>query len=208
MIQESFKDISRICFSPAVYYHFKPSLYMCTIHNVWLITKSGLWFLMIFLILGFFYKSSFASKFYWKKRSSHQGKKEVSCIVSKPLVSCLWGCGESVNPPKIKHPGGSGGLCPLDQRGDPGLLPIFQDLLLLSNHTSVKYLIFISILKLFEWLVNTPFYQRDIFTSYNLPPPRSIINSVPYFSPWYTIAVLREPWRCYWWTKLRKTRQA
>ena len=33
----------------------------------------------------------------WKKRSSHQGKKEVACIISKPLVTCLWGCGESVN---------------------------------------------------------------------------------------------------------------
>ena len=42
----------------------------------------------------FFYKSPFASK------SSHQGKKEAACIVSKPLVSCLWGCGESVKPPK------------------------------------------------------------------------------------------------------------
>ena len=27
--------------------------------------------------------------------------KEVARIVSKPLVSCLWGCGESVNPPKL-----------------------------------------------------------------------------------------------------------
>ena len=35
------------------------------------------------------------SKFSWKKRSSHQGKKEVVCIVSKPLISHLWGCGES-----------------------------------------------------------------------------------------------------------------
>ena len=43
--------------------------------------------------------SSFAPNVPRKKRSSHQGKKEVACIVSKPLVSCLWGCGESVNPP-------------------------------------------------------------------------------------------------------------
>ena len=43
-----------------------------------------------------FYKSPFASKFSWKKRSSHQGKKEVACIVSKPLAS--W---ESVNCPKL-----------------------------------------------------------------------------------------------------------
>ena len=39
---------------------------------------------------GFFYKLPIASEFSWKKRSSHQGKKES-----------LWGCGESVNPPKI-----------------------------------------------------------------------------------------------------------
>ena len=51
---------------------------------------------------GFFLQESpFASKFSWKKRSSHQGENEVACIVSKPLVSCLWGCGESVNPPKL-----------------------------------------------------------------------------------------------------------
>ena len=37
-----------------------------------------------------FYKSPFASKCSWQKRSSHQGKKEVACIVSKPLVSHLW----------------------------------------------------------------------------------------------------------------------
>ena len=49
-------------------------------------------------------------KFSWKNRSSHQGKKEVACIVSQPLVSCLWGCGESVNPPKSRK---FRGLCPL-----------------------------------------------------------------------------------------------
>ena len=32
--------------------------------------------------------------------------KEVACIVSKPLVSCLWGCGESVNPQKFNIQGG------------------------------------------------------------------------------------------------------
>ena len=42
----------------------------------------------------FLYKSPFASMFSWKK-------KEVACIVFKPLVSCLLGCGESVNPPKL-----------------------------------------------------------------------------------------------------------
>ena len=53
-----------------------------------------------FLISGFsvIYKPPFASKCSWKKRCSHQGKKEVACFVSKP---CLWGCGESVNPPQL-----------------------------------------------------------------------------------------------------------
>ena len=51
-----------------------------------------------FLILGFITVSQLAVKFSWKKWGSYQGKKEVACIVSKPLVSCLWGCGESVNP--------------------------------------------------------------------------------------------------------------
>ena len=69
----------------------------------------------VFLISGFFYKFPFASKFSRKKRSSHQGKKEVACIVSKPLVSCLWGCGESVNPSKLNIQEVQG-LCPLDHR--------------------------------------------------------------------------------------------
>ena len=31
-------------------------------------------------------QKSFGSKIIWKKRSSYQGKKEVACNVSKPLV--------------------------------------------------------------------------------------------------------------------------
>ena len=44
---------------------------------------------------------------------------------------------------KIKHPGGSGGGGALSSRPkvDPGPLPIFQDLLLLSNHTPVCYIL-------------------------------------------------------------------
>ena len=48
----------------------------------------------------FFYKSPFASKCSWKKRSSHQGKKEVAHIVSKTW-SFFCGNVESVNPPKL-----------------------------------------------------------------------------------------------------------
>ena len=61
-------------------------------------------------------------------------RKEVACIVSKPLVSCLWGCGESVNPPKLNIQEVQGALSSRP-KGDPGTLPIFQDFLLLSNHT-------------------------------------------------------------------------
>ena len=70
----------------------------------------------------------------WKKRSSHQGKKEVACIVSKPLVSCLWRCGESVNPVKLNIQDVQGTLSSRP-KGHPGPLPIFQDWLLLSNYT-------------------------------------------------------------------------
>ena len=73
-----------------------------------------------------FYKSPFASNLSWKKRSNHQGKKEVACIVCKPLVSCLWGCGESVNPPKLNIQEVQGALSSRP-KGDPGPLPIFQD---------------------------------------------------------------------------------
>ena len=76
-----------------MYYHIPLIGFICFI-------LSGLWFLRI-LISGilFFYESPFASKCSWMKR--RKGQKEVACIVSKHLVSCLWGCGESVNPPKL-----------------------------------------------------------------------------------------------------------
>ena len=76
---------------------------------------TGLWFLRIFPDFRIVYKSPFDSKCSWKKRSSHQGKKEVhvACIVSKPLDSCLWGCGESLN-------------CPPDQRETQARYPFFR----------------------------------------------------------------------------------
>ena len=69
--------------------------------------------------------SPFALKFSWKKRSIHQGKKEVACIVSKPLVSCLWGCVEPVNPPNLNIQEVQGALSSRP-KGDPGPLPIFS----------------------------------------------------------------------------------
>ena len=74
----------------------------------------------------------FALIFSWTKRSSHRGKKEVP-VASKPLVSCLWGCGESVNPPKLNIQEVQGALSSRP-KGNPSLLPIFQDFF-----TSVKW---------------------------------------------------------------------
>ena len=56
--------------------------------------------------------------------NSHQGKKEVTCIVSKLLVSCLWGCGESVNPPKLNIQEVQVALSSR-AKGDPGPWPIY-----------------------------------------------------------------------------------
>ena len=61
-------------------------------------------------------------------------KHHLACIVLKSLVSCLWGCGESVNPPKLNIEEVLGTLSS-SPNGDPGPLPIFQDFVLLSNHT-------------------------------------------------------------------------
>ena len=87
------------------------------------------WFLIIFpWFQDFFYKSlvTLASKCSWKKRSSHQGKKKVACIVSKPLVSCLWACGESVNPQKLNIREVLGALTSLDQRETQARYPFFR----------------------------------------------------------------------------------
>ena len=99
--------------------------------------RSCLWFLRIFPEFSICFKSPFAAKISWKKRSSHQGKKGVACFVSKPLVSCMWGCGESVNPPKLNIQEVQGVLSSRPM-GDPGPLPNFQDFLLVSNYTPVR----------------------------------------------------------------------
>ena len=79
-----------------------------------------LWFLRMFPDFRILYKSPFASKFSWKKRSKYQGKKEVACVVSKPLVSCLWGCAESVNPPNLNIQDVRGALSSIDHtKGRP-----------------------------------------------------------------------------------------
>ena len=104
----------------------------------------GLWFLRII------YKSPFASKFSWNKRSSHQGKKEVTYIVSKPLVSCLWGCGESVNPLKLNIQEVQVAFSSRPKE-DPGPLLIFQDFWVMSykhpcflEYATLTWYIFVS----------------------------------------------------------------
>ena len=59
---------------------------------------------------------------------SHQGKKDAACIVSKPLVFCLWGCRESVNRSKLNIQELQGATCMSSRsKGDPDPLSIFQD---------------------------------------------------------------------------------
>ena len=82
------------------------------------IITTGLWFLRFFADFRICYKSPLVSTFSWKKRSCHQGKKEVACIVSKPLVSCLWWCWECVNPPKLNIQEVQGGFV-LQTKGRP-----------------------------------------------------------------------------------------
>ena len=60
--------------------------------------------------------------------ATKEGNKEVACIVSEPLISCLWGCGESVNPTKWNIREVQGALSSRP-KGDPGPLPIFQNFL-------------------------------------------------------------------------------
>ena len=61
-------------------------------------------------------------------------KERKTCIVSKPPVSYLCGCGESVNPPKLNIQEVQGALSSRP-KGDPGLLHIFQDfLVLIKSH--------------------------------------------------------------------------
>ena len=59
-----------------------------------------------------------------------------ACVLSKLLVSCLWRCGESVNPPKLNIQEVQGALSSRP-KGYPGLLvlPIFHDFFTFVNHT-------------------------------------------------------------------------
>ena len=86
------------------------------------------------LISQNFWQISFCPNSSWKKRSSHQGKKEIACIVSKPVVSCLWGCGESVNPPKLNIQELQGGLCPLDQMETQARYPVSGFFTFVKSH--------------------------------------------------------------------------
>ena len=62
------------------------------------------------MISGFFTNLPFDSNFLRKKRSSHQGKKEIACIVSKTSSFMFVGMWRVCKSSKIKHPGGSRGI--------------------------------------------------------------------------------------------------
>ena len=86
----------------------------------------------------FFYKSPFASKFSWKKRSSHQGKKvhvrSLYCVQTSSFLF-VSGCGESVNPPKLNIQEVQGALSSRP-KGDPGLLHVYMYMFMLGTHFS------------------------------------------------------------------------
>ena len=88
---------------------------------------AGLWF---FRISGFVLQISLFSQNVLQRR-------EVAYIVSKPLVSSLWGCGEPVNPPKWNIQEVQGGLCPLDQRVTQACYSFFRISFTFANRTAV-----------------------------------------------------------------------
>ena len=87
---EFFADVSQNLkiYGPRIYF-----VYIVMAEKVFMMSLTiylkGLWFPMIFFT-NLLLPQTFL------ERSSHQGKKEVASIVSKVLVSCLKGCGESV----------------------------------------------------------------------------------------------------------------
>ena len=69
------------------------SLSRCQIFSVWGYSRP--------VIPGFFTNVLLSQHFLERREVATTVKKEVAFIVSTPLVSCLWRCGESVNPPKL-----------------------------------------------------------------------------------------------------------
>ena len=71
----------------------------------------GQWFLMIFPDFKiFFFQIPLCLKFLEIRELSTKERKKYCVQTSSFLFVEMWRCGESVNPPKIKHPGGSGGF--------------------------------------------------------------------------------------------------
>ena len=89
----------------------------------------------------------------------------------KPIVSCLWGCGESVNPSKLNiqeiwgegEGGGGGGLCPLDQREIQTRYP-FSGFTIISAQTFCYVQFLIKILPCFHVLFLERNYKYKLDT--------------------------------------------
>ena len=96
-------------------HHYKGNDFLMKTGSCNLKSYAGLWFLRIFPDYRIFNKSLFASK----KRSSRQGKKQVACIVSKPLGFLFVGMWRVCKSSKIIHSGRSGGFV-LQTKGGPG----------------------------------------------------------------------------------------
>ena len=78
-----------------------------------------------FLISGFFTNLPLPRNFLERREVATKERKWP--VLCPDLVSCLWGCGESVNLPKLNIQQVQGTLSSR-QKGHPGPLPIFQDL--------------------------------------------------------------------------------
>ena len=80
-----------------------------------------------FLISGFFANLPLPQNVLERREVATTRKERSSlyCVQTLQFLVC-GGCGESVNPPKLNIQ---------EVQGDPGPLPIFQDVLLVSNHS-------------------------------------------------------------------------
>ena len=74
-------------------------------HNICHVCKTASMSMLTFLkhvISQDFYKNfPLPQKDLERREVAIKERNKFACIVSKPLVSCLWGCGESVNPQKL-----------------------------------------------------------------------------------------------------------
>ena len=97
--------------------------------------------------------------------------------MSKPLVSCLWGCGESVNPPKLNIQEVQGASV-LYSKGRPRPATHFPGFFTFCQITPLT--IFYSVC-LYKWTQESPRYNTSDFPAYDilllpLPPSPSRVH--------------------------------